>query len=285
MPPDHLVPLLDGRVLAVDEHGSPYGPVVLFLHAAPGSRVFDPDPAATMASGVRLLTIDRPGYGASTALPEGQVPRLVDFADDAIAVLDHLHIAAAVGVVGWSTGGLVALAVAAQHPHRTRRLALVATPAHGDDDTGLAEDYGDLITSLRPDPGSAPAVVAEALAPIAKLPSAVLDMVGSGGADAKVRADAARGKRLFAMARESLRQGTVGIAADIVASTIAPWGFDPRTVDRPVDLWYGEDDMLVAPEDGKYWADLLADAQLHRVPGAGHLLPLVAWGEILAKVG
>ena len=284
MPPDHLVPRPGGRVLAVDDRGPRFGPVVVFLHAAPGSRVFDPDPGATAAAGVRLLTIDRPGYGASTVLPDGEVPTLAGFADDVVAVMDHLRVASAAGVVGWSTGGLVALGLAARHPHRVRRLALLATPAHDDDVAPLPEEHWELVAALRPDPGSAPAAVAEALAPIARLPSAVLDMVGSGGADATVRADPARGSRLFAMASESLRQGAAGMAADIVASSIAPWGFDPALVNRPIDLWYGDDDVLVPSDHGAYWAGVLPDAHLHPVAGAGHLVPLVAWGQILSRL-
>lgn len=282
MPPDHLVPCADGRALAVDDRGAPYGPVVLFFHAAPGSRVLDPDPAATAAAGVRLVSIDRPGYGASTALADGEVPTVARFADDAVTVLDHLRVASAAGVIGWSTGGLVALALAARHPHRVRRVALLATPAHDDEVAPLDAEHWEMVAALREDPASAPAAVAGALAPIARLPSAVLDMVGSGGADAQVRAEPARGARLFAMASEALRQGTAGMASDIVASSIAPWGFDPRAVNRPVDLWYGTEDHLVPPDHGAYWAKVLPDARLHEVPGAGHLLPLVAWTDVLA---
>ena len=46
----------DGRTLAVDERGPADAPAVVFLHSAPGSRCFDPDPAATEAEAVAIAT-------------------------------------------------------------------------------------------------------------------------------------------------------------------------------------------------------------------------------------
>jgi pimeloyl-ACP methyl ester carboxylesterase len=86
------------------------------------------------------------------------------------------------------------------------------------------------------------------------------------------------------MAAEALRQGVTGVAADIVASTIAPWGFDPKAVEVPVALWYGQEDALVPPDHGAWWAGVLPTSTLTVVPGAGHLLPLLAWKQILASV-
>ena len=41
-------------------------PPLLLVHGAPGSRLLCPDEDATAVAGVRLLTVDRPGYGART---------------------------------------------------------------------------------------------------------------------------------------------------------------------------------------------------------------------------
>ena len=64
----------DGRTVAFDLAGPDGGPVVVLHHSAPGSRRFDPDPTATSAAGVRLVTIDRAGYGRSDPLSAGTVP-------------------------------------------------------------------------------------------------------------------------------------------------------------------------------------------------------------------
>src|SRR5690349_24588394 len=101
-----------GRRIAFDVRGPDDGPAVLLCHSAPGSRRLDPDPAATAAAGVRLVTVDRPGYGGSDPLPAAIVPTIPAFAADAAALLDHLGVGAAV-VAGWSAGGRVAAALAA----------------------------------------------------------------------------------------------------------------------------------------------------------------------------
>ena len=63
---DATITLADGRTLAYCEWGNPTGSPVLLVHGAPGSRLLCPDEDATAGAGVRLLTVDRPGYGART---------------------------------------------------------------------------------------------------------------------------------------------------------------------------------------------------------------------------
>ena len=274
--------LADGRAIAIEDRGVASGHPVLFLHGAPGSRLINPDPWETAAARIRLITFDRPGYGASSPLRAGIVPSIVDRADDAAAVLDHLSVRTAT-VVGWSAGGLVALALAARWPERVERVAVVATPTHEDDVTRLGDGERAMVDSLRPNLPTATAVVASMLASIAKDADAMLQLVGRGPADDAVRNEPVLGPRLRHMTTESVRQGVTGLAADIVASSVAPWGFDPAAVDVPVTLWYGEQDQLVPPVHGAWWAGILPEAELHVIPGTGHCLPLVAWKDILRR--
>src|SRR4029453_1404569 len=98
---EHRIELKDGRTLAVGETGDPgSGRVIVFCHPAPGSRVLDPDPAATAAAGVRLITVDRPGSGESSPLAAGTVPAIPTFAGDIVAALDHLGVDE-VWAAGW----------------------------------------------------------------------------------------------------------------------------------------------------------------------------------------
>jgi pimeloyl-[acyl-carrier protein] methyl ester esterase len=63
--------------------------------------------------------VDLPGYGAAP----GVAPYRAQTLADALAA----RIEAPVAVVGWSMGGMVALALAARHADKVARLALVAT--------------------------------------------------------------------------------------------------------------------------------------------------------------
>jgi pimeloyl-ACP methyl ester carboxylesterase len=280
----HHVPLPDGRVLAVDdtrqENANSDGPVVVFLHCAPGSRVFDPDPGATAAAGVRLLTFDRPGYGESSPPPDG-VPTFASIGDDLAAALAHLDISE-VAVAGWSYGGLGALALAARHPDLVRAAALLATPALDDDVPWLPDEYRAAIHQIRQDPGTALEQMTEMLAPIAAAPAAGIASVAGGDADERILATGDNRGRMERMIEVGLRNGTVGAARDVVAANVAPWGFDPRAIGVPVHLFYGEDDVAVTPAHAAWWAGVLADPHRHDVAGAGHLVPLVVWRDVLA---
>jgi pimeloyl-ACP methyl ester carboxylesterase len=281
--PTHLVTLPDGRLLAVDEHGPRGGPVVVFLHAAPGSRVLDPDPAATAAAGVRLITIDRPGYGASTPLAEGVIPSIAGMADDVAAALAAMGVTDA-GVVGWSKGGLVALALAARHPDLVRAVALVVTPASDDDVPWLPDEHRQVLRPLRDDPGAARPTLREVFAPFAADVDAAVTTVTSGAADAAALEDPAVRERVAAMVAEAFRPGADGVATDVAAADVLPWGFDPAAVGARTTLHYGDADELVTPAHGEHFARVIAGSTLRVVPGAGHLLPLLDWPAILASV-
>src|SRR4029453_3352204 len=83
---DRVLTLRDGRALAHAEWGALQGRPLMLFHGRPGSRLFCPDEDATNAAGVRLITIDRPGYGRSDPNP-GRT--LLDWADD-VEELTHL---------------------------------------------------------------------------------------------------------------------------------------------------------------------------------------------------
>ena len=64
-----MMELADGRTLAWTEWGDLGGRPVVLLNGTPGSRLCCPDVDATEAAGVRLITIDWPGYGRSDPRP------------------------------------------------------------------------------------------------------------------------------------------------------------------------------------------------------------------------
>ncbi|WP_154795097.1 alpha/beta fold hydrolase [Occultella kanbiaonis] len=84
---------------------------------------------------VPVVAVDAPGFGASSALPDGG---LEAFADAVAAGLADVGVTRAV-VAGLSMGGYVALALAERHPDLLAGLALLDTKASADDEAGRAK--------------------------------------------------------------------------------------------------------------------------------------------------
>lgn len=273
-----------GRQVAFAVRGPGDGPVVLLSSAAPGSRLHDPDPAATEGAGVRLVTLDRPGYGLSDPLPERELPTITSAADDAAAVLDQLGVTDA-GVAGWSAGGRVVMALAARRPGLVRAVALIGTPAPDEEVPWVDDEQRGMIAELRQDPASAVTALTGALTPMTAEPGARVGMVSGGDADERLLADD-EGLRsdVQVMVDEAFRQGAVGLVTDLASYTVQAWGFDPRAVGAPVRGWYGGSDAVVTPDHGRWWTSQPPVGELVVVPGAGHLVVRPAWRDVLTFV-
>ena len=64
---DHTVRLKDGRALVLRVYGAPDGLPVVALHGTPGSRLkFSTTDAAAKRLGLRILALDRWGYGGTS---------------------------------------------------------------------------------------------------------------------------------------------------------------------------------------------------------------------------
>jgi pimeloyl-ACP methyl ester carboxylesterase len=84
--------------------------------------------------GWRYIAPDLRGFGESE---RGDALLSMDlFADDVVALLDHLHIDQAV-ICGLSMGGYVALSMMDRHPQRVRALILVSTRANADSEEAI----------------------------------------------------------------------------------------------------------------------------------------------------
>lgn len=279
-----------GRRVAVHEMtpDAPAGaPVVLLSHAAPGSGAFDPDPTATAKHGIRLIGVDRPGYGFSDAMPDGAFATVDSAADDAAAVLESIAVGGArSGVAGWSAGGRVALAVAARRPDLVGRVAVIGTPAPDEEVPWVPEENRAAIAALRgASAADAHAALAAALEPMldATPGDARFALFGAGTADAEILGDPRVGDRLRLMVDATFAQGGAGMVADLAGFTLRPWGFDPAAVDAEVLLGYGADDEI-SPEHGKWWAAAVPNARLQVVPAVGHMVVVPFWAEAVAHL-
>ena len=107
----------DGARIAYAIYGK--GEPVLLLHGGLGNSGHFGFQLPALVDRFQVIAIDSRGQGRSTRTAATITYDLM--ATDAIAVLDHLHIARA-SVVGWSDGGEVALKLGIKFPDRVNRL-------------------------------------------------------------------------------------------------------------------------------------------------------------------
>ncbi|GAA4352166.1 alpha/beta fold hydrolase [Angustibacter luteus] len=294
-PDGETVLLPDGRTAQLWQGGDPDGLPVLFFHGCPDTRRAAWSGAeAAQRAGVRLVAVNRPGYGLSTATAPGHPSGHASVADDTVAVADLLGIAG-FAVLGMSIGGQYALACAARHPERVLAAGAIATPAvvpeldppwHRDDLAPEQQAFvrrlaqvpvDDAIELMRPefeayvatvdprDPDDA-ALAARWTAP---LPPADAVLVA-----ARPAAEVA------ASAREALAQ-TAGYLHD-GAIAFRAWELRPELVQCPTWLWYGDLDDNAPPRNGRWLAEHIAGSTLVVHARTTHLATLVTrWDEIL----
>jgi pimeloyl-ACP methyl ester carboxylesterase len=265
--------LPDGRPVQLWLGGARTGPVVLFFHGTPDTRwAARSGEDAAREVGVRLLCVNRPGYGLSARADSSYS----SVSDDAAAVLDLLGIDE-VAALGMSVGGGYAAAFAARHPGRTRALGVAATlPMSETLPEGTVEDA---IEEARPD--------FEAWAAQVQVDDPDDAALARRWAATLPARDAALVRRLpvdevAAAAREALSDHH-GYLRD-AALLHRPWGVDVASVSCPAHLWYGERDDRALP--GAAWfAALVPHARVVVWPGTTHLATLLEhWPEILADL-
>src|SRR4051794_8186544 len=171
---DAAIALRDGRRIAYCEWGDRDGLPIILCHGAPASRLFGPDPDATAQAGVRLITVDRPGYGRSDPRPGRQI---LDWPADVE------ELAAAIGVqefdvLGHSSGGSYALACAYQLPDRVGRVGLISSIVPFDEPPPepLGDDDDALTRLARQDLAKAASAFAESAGFLVETPEKFLDL-------------------------------------------------------------------------------------------------------------
>jgi pimeloyl-ACP methyl ester carboxylesterase len=277
--------LSSGRVVGVTEFGNrESSTVVVLAHPAPGSSAFDPDPIATAAHQVRVIAVDRPGYGMSTLDP-GHAPTVQGAADDIAEYLADQGIRSA-AAAGWSAGGRVALALAASHPSIVDRVAVIATPAPDAVVPWVGEDNRAMVESFRSMPPHE-AILAltgmlDEFMGAEPVPGALINSLATAGVDDAIAAEAH--DRLAEMLRLSAAQGNLGTAADIISYTLLDWGFDPLDVRADAFLFYGAKDPDIGPEHAAWYADQIASAEVEIVVDVGHMLVVPAWEQVLTRL-
>lgn len=285
---DGAVTLADGRAVAYADLGDPEGRPCLFFHGIPGSR-FQPEliAAGARSQKLRVIGIDRPGYGAST-FQRGR--RLLDWPADVAALTTCLGIER-FAVVGMSGGAGYALACARTMPERVT-IAAVLSGMGPLDDPGIGPMIGHLAPSLRRGiplarraPWLAHRLLARQVAREARAPDPVASYAAvMSPADRALLARPEIAAAVIKDWEETFRQGPFGMAWDFLLYAL-PWGFALADVRVPVFLWHGEDDWNVSVAFGRAVAGALPNCRAGFWPGEGHLAAITHSGEIMAVLG
>jgi 3-oxoadipate enol-lactonase len=263
------VVVLHGTRLAYTDAGD--GAPVVFLHPTP----LDGDywrPMVAQLTTVRAIIPDLRGHGASelgsdppvgafVRAPDAPVLTMAQFAEDILALLDHLKLNS-VAFVGCSIGGYVMLELWRRAPERMRGLAFLCSKPQPDAEESLARR----------------AVT------IARARAGEIDAIFDGMAQTLV-GDTARGRRpeivgevrrRMTLTTDALVAVQAGLAArpDSV-STVA-------TIDAPVLAVAGGEDLTVSPAEMEAFRAARGGCEFHVLPHAGHFAAYEEPAEVAA---
>jgi pimeloyl-ACP methyl ester carboxylesterase len=278
--------LADSRDLAWREFGTNDGSPVIALHGSPGSHSnFAPVADVASREGVRLIALDRPGYGHST-FDRGRTYERS--AVDVGELAEHLNLEE-FGVVGWSSGGPNAASCARYLGSRISGCAIVSGPAPPEGNVSAEGTRRENRVAKR----------LEVLAPWLMSPLFQAGM-GQGrrspekslawmlrhlpACDARVLERAEVRTHLLADITRPVSSTTGRAAVQDIRLEAQPWGFDLGEIECPVHVWHGDADDTVTLANGTYQANVIPQATLHEIPGEGHWLLYEHFGDILRDI-
>ncbi|MGW4468349.1 alpha/beta fold hydrolase [Nonomuraea sp. NPDC004354] len=288
--------LADGRRIGYAVFGDPAGRSCLLVHGYGSSRWvagWALSDTVLRRHGLRVVSVDRPGYGRSTAAPGAGFP---GWADDAAALAGHLGLDR-VATIGVSMGAGPVLALAAKRPDLVTSTTILGGMAPVDGVGRWAPDsradafYWRLARR-------APRLLRR----LCSLAATTMSAGARGDADrlvgrverSLIPADLRVFRRLLADGgdaakaafvadvKESCGQGGAAMAGDLL-DYLRPWGFDPAGVRGPVHLWHGLEDPKVPVTLARRLADRLPGGTARFVPG-GHFAAFAYQDEILARI-
>lgn len=200
-----------------------------------------------LAGRYRIIAPDLRGFGGSMATDGGAVS-MDRYADDVVALLDHLNIERAV-VGGISLGGYVALSYALRFPGRASGLVLANTRA-GADNPEWAGFRAALVRDIEQRGGRA-----------------VVENYG----DKPFRNDCPEEIKQFVRAM-ILRQSATGLASGTRGMAQRPDRFAAlQAIHMPTLVISGTEDNYIASAEGEAMHRAIAGSRFVDIPHAGHL--------------
>lgn len=254
--------LPDGRRLGWAEWGPASGTPVLLCPGAATSRSLGFGGDVVDELGVRLISVDRPGLGASDPAPGRG---FAEWVGDVRAFVARRELGE-IRVVGNSQGGPFALACAAAG------IVRAAAVVSGTDELArmperLAPEVRRLIEAIAADPAG----VEKSFGGFASGEKMwELLMATCGEFDRAIYQEERFARALRETLAEAFAQGPGGYARDTILA-MSGWNFDVEGIAAPVDLWYGANDASTvhSPDLGESLARRIAMARRHVLADAG----------------
>lgn len=274
-----------GRRLGVAEYGPATGRPVLWFHGTPGGRRQIPESLrrALPRDDVRLIVVERPGYGSSTT---HAYPNVLAVADDVDELLDALGIDR-FGVAALSGGGPYALACAHAFPDRVVAVAVLGGVAPH---VGPEAARGGLVAALAP-LGPVAGPLARPVGALFQGLVGLFSPLGTRNVDIVARFFPRGDQVVFALQENkvmfiddivrSVRGGLPGPALDLRVF-VRDWGFRLADVRVPVHFWHGDADPIVTIEQARHMAARIPGATFVLRPDESHLGGFAAAHEAVA---
>lgn len=287
---DYTVGLHDGRKIGVAEYGAPNGLPVFFFHGTPGSRLlYVDDDEVAIDLGIRLISLDRPGFGASDPKPNRTV---LDWPDDVAEVADQLGIDK-FSVIGVSGGGTYAAACAYKIPNRLHSVTIVsgATPFHhGKAPKTMVWNNRIAFYLCRKAPWLMKSSYRAQKKLLEEQPEKFKEQTKKGNKhlndwDRQFLQTDEQLQALMIHLGEAFRN-SVDECINEPALLTRPWGFSLKEASVPIHIWHGEDDRMAPFVEMKKFAATIPSSETHYIPRAGHFVSddEKIWKDILGKI-
>ena len=242
---------MDNTTLAYDDNGS--GQPLLLIHGFPLNRtMWRPQIEALTRAGYRVITPDLRGFGESRMT--SAVVNMSSYADDIVALMDHLHLPQAV-IGGMSMGGYVLLNLLERYPERVAAAIFIVTKAGADDAAGKGKR-----TAL------AATTASEGMKPVLEVFRNILFAPATLTAHPELVAEVAS-----SISATDPRGAAAGLIAMRERKDYLPL---LGAIRQPALVIGADQDQVMPIDHSRAIADGIADAQLSILQGGGHMVNL-----------
>jgi 3-oxoadipate enol-lactonase/4-carboxymuconolactone decarboxylase len=242
------------------EDGPPSAPVLVLLNSIGTTGDMWSACVGPLAEQLRVIRIDARGHGTSPVSPVDTHCDLGDLATDVIGVLDQLDIRRA-HLAGVSLGGMTAMQLAAFHPERVGRLALVCTSAW----LPPAQGWRDRAAAIR----------TQGMAAVAAVPRNAWITPALAGRDPDLLT------RLEAMLAGTDPESYAQCCEAIAAMDLRP---DLARIAAPTLVIAGAEDPATPPHHAHDIAAAIPGARVQVLQPAAHLAPIEQPGAVTAAL-